>query len=316
MTAGPNPRITPYVGSGPYCYTNTLVAILGAEAPADWLVESLTGSPFGFQLIAGRIPLFDPYGWDPDTGIDQALRLLGIECDRLTFDSAEDACEVLAEQLRHGPVMLGPVEMGLLRHQPGATGPIGADHFVLALDIDEDAVTFHDPHGFPWTRLPIDVFCAAWKGETVAYADGAFPMRTGFRRARRGDAHDAVMAFLPEAAAWLAGRDIAMPPGSLGGSQGLDRLADMVTEGLPEEVDAVLTNFALRLGTRRRVDAARTLTMVDEPVAADLLHQQAKVLGSAQYYAVVGDDEALAACFRQVARLHEDLTEQMSRHLR
>jgi hypothetical protein len=38
------------------------------------LLEVLTGSPFGLQLLGGRRPLFDPLGWDPGIGIDAALK--------------------------------------------------------------------------------------------------------------------------------------------------------------------------------------------------------------------------------------------------
>ncbi|MEV0147073.1 MULTISPECIES: hypothetical protein [unclassified Nonomuraea] len=46
--------------------------ILGGEAPAPAVIEVLTGSPYGMQLIGGRLPLFDPFGWDPEIGLDAA----------------------------------------------------------------------------------------------------------------------------------------------------------------------------------------------------------------------------------------------------
>ena len=49
--------------------------MLGAGAPSVAVVETLTGSPFGFQLLAGKLPLFDPLGWNPDLGLDQAIEL-------------------------------------------------------------------------------------------------------------------------------------------------------------------------------------------------------------------------------------------------
>ena len=67
----------PYIGSGPYCYANSLAMALGPDAPSPSVIEVLTGSPFGFELLAGRLPLFDPYGWDPDHGLDDAIDLLG-----------------------------------------------------------------------------------------------------------------------------------------------------------------------------------------------------------------------------------------------
>ena len=92
--------------------------------------------------------------------------------------------------------------------------------------------------------------CAAWKGETVAYADGDYPMRTDISRVARRDVHDAIRDLLPSAAAWLGGHDVAMPPGSIGGSEGLEKLAQMWAEGLAPDVRATLTTFALRLGAR------------------------------------------------------------------
>jgi len=58
-----------YIGSGPYCYANSLAMILGAEGPDPSAIEVLTGSPFGFQLYQGRLPWFDPLGWDPGVGL-------------------------------------------------------------------------------------------------------------------------------------------------------------------------------------------------------------------------------------------------------
>ena len=103
--------MTGYVGSGPYCYANSLSMVVGSGRRPE-LVETLTGSPFGFQMV-GPLPLFDPAGWDPDTGLDQAVALLGWDCDRETFTSADEAFERLTALCTDGPVFVGPLEMGL-----------------------------------------------------------------------------------------------------------------------------------------------------------------------------------------------------------
>jgi hypothetical protein len=59
---------------------------LGPEAPSPSTIEVLTGSPFGFGLLAGRVPLFDPYGWDPNRGLDDAIGRLGWTCRRQGAD--------------------------------------------------------------------------------------------------------------------------------------------------------------------------------------------------------------------------------------
>jgi hypothetical protein len=51
-----------YIGSGPYCYSNSLAMVLGAGAPSPSAIEVLTGSPFGFHLGDG-LAWFDPLGW-------------------------------------------------------------------------------------------------------------------------------------------------------------------------------------------------------------------------------------------------------------
>ena len=159
---------------GPYCYANTLSMVVD-EAWRPGLVETLTGSPFGFQMV-GPIPLFDPAGWDPDSGLNQALTLLGWQSDRETFASAEEAFARLAVLCTYGAVFVGPLEMGLLLHQPGSDRPNCADDFVAVLDAGSDGVTMHDPQGHPYAWLPREAFMTAWGSDTIGYCTGRFPV--------------------------------------------------------------------------------------------------------------------------------------------
>lgn len=294
-----------YVGSGPYCYANSLSMVVHDGWPPG-LVETLTGSPFGFQMV-GPLPLFDPAGWDPDTGLDQALALLGWESDRETFTSADEAFERLTSLCQVGPVFVGPVEMGLLLHQSGSDRPIGADHFVAVLEAGPDGVTMHDPQGHPCAWLPRDAFAAAWGSDTIEYGAGRFPLRTNFRRVAARNQHDAVRDLLPLALQWARG-DHAPGEGSV---DALRRLADRAEAGLGMPALPVLQDFSLRLGARRRADAARELSAW--PEIAGVLDRQARALGQAQYAAVREDGPVLAATFRKVAALHEDLLHALAR---
>jgi hypothetical protein len=148
--------MTAYIGSGPYCYANSLAMVLGPGAPPPAVLEVLTGSPFGFELLGGRLPFFDPYGWDPDRGLNDAIGLLGWACRRTGAQDGAEALATLRTALRSGPALVGPVEMGLFRHQPGMTAAVGADHFVAVLEADDELVRFHDPHGQPWRRRVLD----------------------------------------------------------------------------------------------------------------------------------------------------------------
>ena len=294
-----------YVGSSPYCYANSLSMVVDD----NWrpgLVETLTGSPFGFQMV-GPLPLFDPAGWDPDTGLNQALALLGWESDRETFASAEEAFDRLAALCKDGPVFVGPLEMGLMLHQPGSDRPIGADHFVAVLDAGQDGVTMHDPQGHPYAWLPRDAFAAAWGSDTIGYGTGRFPLRTNFRRVAARGPQDAVRDLLPLAHHWARG-DYAGGESSV---EVLRALAKRAEIGLGIPALPVLQNFSLRLGARRRLDAARELATW--PEIADVLDRQALALGKAQYAAVRGDGASLAATFRQVADLHDHLERALAR---
>lgn len=63
-----------FVGSSPYRYANSPAMILGPDSPPFSAVEVLTGSSFGAQFTGSGLPCFDPPGWDPDLGLDQAVR--------------------------------------------------------------------------------------------------------------------------------------------------------------------------------------------------------------------------------------------------
>jgi hypothetical protein len=299
---------TSYVGSGPYCYANSVAMVLGAEAPSPAQIEVLTGSPFGMQLLEGRMPVFDPYGWDPDIGIDAALGLLGWECRRAAGGDAETALDMLCAAADAGPVLVGPVEMGLLRHQPGMTAAIGADHWVVVLEIDEETVLMHDPHGHPYATLPTGDFMAAWRAEQMPWADPPFVMRTDFVKVREVDVDDAVRASLPSAVRWLSDDfDGPVPPGTLGTSEALERLAAMTEAGLPADLRGHLLHFAIRVGARRLSDAATALARIGEAEGAAIAADQARTLGSLQYDLVVGDDHKAAATMRKLAPSYANL---------
>jgi hypothetical protein len=298
----------PYIGSGPYCYANSLAMLLGPDAPSPSAIEVLTGSPFGFELLFGRLPLFDPYGWDPDRGLDDAIDLLGWSCRRQGADDDEQALAMLRDAVKDGPVLAGPVEMGLLRHQPGMTGPIEADHFVVVLEVDDELVRFHDPHGHPYATLPIVDFLAAWRAETIGYRTTSYTMRTEFRRDRQVTVDAALRAALPGAVAWLRGRDdLPVPPGTIGGATAAHRFADQIAGGLDAGVHGHLTYFAIRVGARRLSDAATALAGLGNGAAADIATRQARLVGSLQHDVVAGRTASAAATLRQLAPTYDEL---------
>jgi hypothetical protein len=275
--------------------------VLGAEAPPPSAIEVLTGSPFGAQFVGGGLPHFDPPGWDPDLGLDQAIGLLGWTCRRTSGGTASEAVRRLREAAGPGPVLVGPVDVGLLLHQPWSSGAAtGGDHWVVVLDVDDHHVLFHDPDGFPFAILPIDAFVAAWHAQLVECA-GSFTLRGDFRRTDEVDVVVALRDSLPEALRRLTG------PAVHGAQAAVERLAVDVEAGLDDRVRSHLTGFAVRVGARRLTDASLWLTELGETRAADVASRQAQLLGGLQYSLVAGDTATAVATLRQLAAAYEEL---------
>lgn len=298
----------PFIGSGPYCYSNSLAMMLGEQAPSPSVIEVLTGSPFGFELLAGRLPLFDPYGWDPDQGLDTAIDLLGWTCRREGAEDEQEAIGKLRHAVKAGPALVGPVEMGLLLNHPGFNQPIGADHFLLALDVDDDRVRYHDPHGFPHATLPVAAFLAAWRADTIGYKSTCYTIRSNFEQVRQVSEEAALLACLPHAAAWLTLRDdVEVPPGTVGGQDATDRLAEMVLAGLEPGIQGHMVHFAIRVGARRLTDAATALARLGLHEAAAVAGEQARLVGSLQYELVAGSAEWAAETLRRLGPTYATL---------
>ncbi|MFC3450172.1 hypothetical protein [Amycolatopsis speibonae] len=297
----------PYDGSGPYCYAHSLAMMMGSEAPGIGVLETVTGSPFGMQLVGGSMPFFDAFGWDPDIGIGEALDVLGWRAETVSEPDPGTAFARLAESLADGPVLIGPVEMGHLRHQPGMTGPIGADHFLVALAADGESVTAHDPQGYPYARIPRTDFAAAWRADTVDYGK-PHTMRTNFVRHTVVDEEAAIVASLPRAIKRLSGEHGAgLPPGSLGNADAALALAARIEAGCDPELRGSLMHFAVRVGARRLSDAAVCVRRVGHGEAAAVLTTQARLVGSLQYDLVVEDDARAARTLRTLAPTYAEL---------
>ncbi|MEV4370155.1 hypothetical protein AB0J71_24015 [Nonomuraea sp. NPDC049637] len=297
-----------YVGSGPYCYANSLAMVLGGQAPPPAVIEVLTGSPYGMQLIGGRLPLFDAFGWDPGIGIDAALGLLGWECERADGGTAAAALDRLRRACEDGPVLAGPLELGLLAYQPGSGEAVGADHYLVVLEVVGDTVLVHDPQGYPYATLPVGAFAEAWRGELIPYLERPFLMRHGFTRRQQVGRQEALRRSLPAGLAWLAGRtDVRVPPGTLGLAEAAERTAELVEEGLDPEIRMLWQAFAVRVGARRLNDLAACLSSLRLDAGAAVAAEQARIVGGLQGPLVAGDDAALAAGLRRLAPTYERL---------
>ncbi|MDA0563610.1 hypothetical protein LG943_04585 [Streptomonospora sp. S1-112] len=329
----------PYHGSGPYCYSSCLAMMMGADAPPIGIVETATGSAFGMQLVGGTLPFFDAFGWNPEIGVDSALAAFGWAADTFSGGDAGAALDRLAALLKHGPVMVGPVEMGYFSHQPGMAGPIGADHYAVVLEMAwgtaDDHVVLHDPQGYPYARLPLADFTSAWSARTVDYG-APFTVRANFRRTAHVRAEEAVAAAIPGAVDRLSGNPAPavpapvpgdpapgdpapapgavdpdpappVPPGTLGNGDAALALADLLEAGGADGLRDHLVHFAVRVGARRLADAAACLRAAGRPEAAAVMTGQARLVGSLQHPLATGDFGTAATALRALAPTYDRL---------
>jgi hypothetical protein len=305
-------RHVPYVGNGPYCSTNSLAMMLGEDAPSTAVIAVSTGGPFGMQLIGGTTAFFDPYGWTPDLGCERALTAIGWTAEKASGGSEQDALDRLSTAVTRGPVWVGPLEMGYLRHQPGMTGPIGADHFVVVLDVNDLRVLVHDPHGFPYAEVPIADFLTAWRADTLTYGD-PYTMRTCFEQVAEVSSADAIRSIVPTARDHLAQvTNEKMPPGSLGNADAAYRVAELIEAGAQDGLREDFIYFAVRVGARRLDDTARCLDLAGYPAAATIAAEQARLVGSLQHPLVARDYPKAAAALRELAPTYERLRAALS----
>jgi hypothetical protein len=271
--------------------------LLGAGAPEPSAIEVLTGSPFGFH-VHDDLAWFDPLGWDPNLGLAAALDLLGWTCERSTGGSAAAAVQRLRDA--GAPVLVGPVEFGLLGHHPGAGTAIGSDHFLVVTAVTDGVVQFHDPHGHPFATLPVEDFTAAWESVSFEYAAEPFTMWTRFRRIRPVPVLDAMRAALPVARRWLA-------PAGESPAAAVERFAGLVAAGPTPGQTGHLVHFAVRVGARRLADASTWLARLGLHDAAAVAERQARLVGGLQHPLVRGDRDAAVALLRALGPTYREL---------
>jgi hypothetical protein len=300
----------PYIGSGDYCYANSLyMSMLGSGAKADKLpapgfLECLTTMPFGNTYIsASKLFFFD--GLDPHRGLTRAIETLGWACRLEYGGDEEEALERLRAALEDGPVLIGPLDMGYLTYNPNHPFLGGADHFLVVLAVEPDCVVVHDPKGFPCATLPFDDLLKAWRAERIPYVDETYILRADFRPVETVSRQEMIARTLP----FIRQNVQSYPDGPevYGGVHALSMLIQTLRGKVPEHLAEHLLYFALPLAIRRKLDAQAFLREGNRPEAANLLEQQARLLGQAQYPGVQRRWPTVATLIEQVAVFEEQL---------
>jgi hypothetical protein len=300
-----------YVGSGQYCYSNSLAMVLATASgrqPMDaGLIEVCTVMPFGMffvESIASPIAFTSPLGQMPEAGIDRAAQAFGWSCERSAGGSPEEALDRLRSEMRSGPVIVGPVDLGELTYNPHHRALAGGDHYVVPLEFEGQNIRLHDPNGYPSAVLSQEQFLIAWKGEamfaTTDTTGESFTLRSRFQEHVTVSPEMAVEEVLPDAAAFLS-VDISSD-GVFTNRSAAARLGELAsTDDLSPALLSLLTGFSLPLGARRMSDVARWLPKVGRREASVVASSMVAAFGSAQTAAVIQDYNELASAFDQLA---------------
>ena len=302
----------PYIGCSDYCFSNSLhMSLLASGAPAESLpstsfLECLTTMPFGYTYFK-EAELFFFSGPSPDLGLTCAIETLGWTCTLQRGGTEEAALARLRAAIQHGPVLIGPANMGYLTYNPNHRYAVGAGHYIMVLGIEEDYAMIHDPKGFPCAALPVENLLKAWRAEEMdlVYTDEPYTMRAAFRPIEPASRQQMIERTLPQIGANL--RQERWKPELYGGIPALRMLAQTLQAEVPERLTTHLFHFALPLGLRHKVDAQHFLREGNQSEAADLIDQQARLLGRAQYAGVQHDWSEVTDLIEQVATLEERL---------
>lgn len=295
-----------FIGSGPYCYANSMAMVLQPHAPSTAILEFATSSAFGMQTFANNA-FFDPVGWDPLLGMAQALPLLGWESVETISPNETEALQNLKTALDKGPVIVGPVEMGYLKHSPTARGPMGADHYIVATRFADGQVEFHDPAGYPYATLPVADFLKAWKTDSLGYGK-SYTMRHDFRKVEDVSDEEAIRRAIPFGREWLAMKHRGdMPPDTRGNKEATEVLAKKIEAKFSPDIKNPLIFFAVQCGARRTADAATCLAKVGYDKAAKIMAGISRKIGHLQYPLVVSDTKQATALLREIGPLYDEL---------
>ena len=287
-----------YVGNGPYCYANSAAMLLesAGESVEPRLIEVLSGVGLGaFWAVDSQTLFLSGLASAPDVGLSRSFGLLGFNVDE-EAESDGDAIPIgaLKLQLGNGPVLLGPLDMGELSYRPNASGANGADHFVLALHVEDGAVIVHDPAGYPAMPISIKALDRAWRADLIEYRRGTYRRwHSPIRVERPGPMQIAEAAIESFSRAYRESRAIC-EPGTVVGPEAIEAVAAAITSR--ELLDPGLEHlrrFALPLGVRRALDYSWYLSDFN-PKLADLKSRQAWHLARAHAAACQSSWEPLA----------------------
>ena len=301
-----------YIGNGSYCYANSTAMALSATGK-DYdpgYIEALT------TVGVGAISLGDPNqpmtffsATLPNEGIGIALTNLGYECEhyRQPKQSADSdmAFAQLRQLLQHGPVIIGPTDMGYLLYHHNYKDLYGADHYVCVYAIDGDTVRIQDPQWYPYASLSIAEFTKAWQAIAIEYVSDSYQMWGNLRQVRQPSADEVYEATEAQIRSVVAQQQGDKEPWLVEvGPAAIQAIAEKVKDGVPDYLKGQLTYFLLPLGAKRCSDYANFYAPYDVE-RARLKNAQGQAFGDSYVAMMRSDYAAMAEALHHAADIEQ-----------
>lgn len=314
--AASRPNQIKYVGKAEYCYANAATMLLSSVGESIWpsLIEVLTGVGLGAFLAKNtNFLFFNNFAAWPDEGINRAFAILGFVFEEeFVKDRENPPFDKLSRILVKGPVILGPLDLGLLVYNPNHEYLSGTDHFVLAYRMDNEKVYLHDPYGFPNVFLTLDQLKEAWKAENILYRRDYYRFWHQPRRVRHPTENEiyrkAMASFI---GLYKRSAQKAAKEGVLVGAEAIRTSGSRIKKGIarPDEI-LFLTSFALALASRRSLDFAEFFSKLN-PDLAELKERQAQLFGESQTLASQEYWKQLNIVFEKLAVIEDGFSKQL-----
>jgi hypothetical protein len=274
-------------------------------------IDCLTTLPFGPFIYHRRIG-FAVMGVNPERGLDFALPLLGYECTLTFGNSIGEAVERLKENLRKDWVLLGPVDMGYLSYDPFCRRKKGADHYVVAVDFEDDSVWINDPEGYVNVPIPRKDFAKSWEAKAIDYRKGPYTQRLLGQKTRSPPAELVFRSVLQKVVSTIENREL--PEGALSGEDAIRCFAeDLLQKG----VSMLALMFTLPVSNQRCYDSA--MFLVQEPFTNNALKkaartrlEQARLFGKCRLLAAKQDRQGTLQTLNQIADLDAQYTRELT----
>jgi butirosin biosynthesis protein H-like len=295
-----------FTGRMSYCLIRSLHMVLaqqGHDYSVAWL-ECVSGEPFGFVYIRGDAEPFAVVGYAYHEAGQHLLRALGYDYSFISAGRNDAAAlATLDAALRSGPVAVGMLDMGYLTYAADHERARGADHAIVVLARQPDAVIVHDPAGYPAAFLPLADFLQAWQRDV--YTGKPYGLwRIGAQREE--PSVDAIWEGAIVHAREICMRsDEGLAPGLMAhyGPNALRLLAQDL-RAQPERSLGALPYFNWRVSGQRCVDGAMFLRE-RLPGAASIRWEQCQLYGEIQQASTSADRSRLPELLERQADLEE-----------